>query len=174
VYKAILEEIISRLYVGDEEAVPEATRRGYSILAACKDGSPDCHRAVLGYTTLGAPKDENYYFYRSDAKHMALNLIDVDNPDYIPDEAIDAGLQFMKERYDAGDKVFSHCIAGHTRGPLMMLAFLRTIGEMPSGFLASERKFRALYPEYDPGRGMRVHVRARWDALKHFFKSTAL
>ena len=173
-YQPIVEEIIARLYVGDKEGQPVAERRGYSILAACKDGSPDCHRAVLGYTTLGAPKDANYYFYRSNEKHMALNLIDVADPDMIPTETVDAGLKFLKERYDAGDKVLSHCIAGHTRGPLMMLAFLRTIGEMPSGFLASERKFRALYPEYDPGRGMRVHVRARWDALKHFFKSTAL
>ena len=169
-YKAILENIIDRLYVGDEEAVPEANRRGYSILAACKDGSPDCHRAVLGYTALGAPKDANYYFYRSDVKHMALNLIDVEDPDMIPAEAVDPGLRFLKERYDAGDKVLSHCIAGHTRGPMMMLAFLRTIGEMPNGFLASERKFRALYSEYDPGRGMRMHVRSRWDELKHFFK----
>jgi hypothetical protein len=172
-YKPVVEEIIPRLYVGDREGQPEAERRGYSILAACKDGSPDCHRAVLGYTTLGAPKDANYYFYRSDAKHMALNLIDVDDPDMIPHEAVDAGLRFMKERYDAGDHVLSHCIAGHSRGPTMMLAFLRTIGEMPSSFLASEHKFRALYPEYDPGRGLRTHVRTRWNDLKTFFKPTA-
>lgn len=169
-YKPIIEEIIKRLYVGDKEGEPIAERRGYSSLAACKDGSPDCHRAVLGYTTLGAPKDANYYFYRSDKKHMALNLIDVDDPDMIPREAVDAGLKFMKERYDAGDTVFSHCIAGHSRGPTMMLMFLRTIGEMPDSFLASEHKFRALYPEYNPGKGMRMHARERWKSLSTFFK----
>jgi hypothetical protein len=169
-YKAILENIIDRLYVGDEEAVPEANRRGYSILAACKDGSPDCHRAVLGYTTLGAPKDANYYFYRSDVKHMALNLIDVEDPDMIPAAAVDPGLRFLKERYDAGDKVLSHCIAGHTRGPVMMLMFLRTIGEMGDSFLGAERKFRTLYSEYAPGKGMRMHARERWARLPKFFK----
>ena len=169
-YKPILHEIIPRLWVGDEEGVPEANRRGYSVLAACKDGSSDCHRAVLGYTTLGAPKDKNYYFYRSDKKHMALNLIDVDDPKMIPDEPIDAGLQFMKERYDAGDKIFSHCIAGHTRGPSMMLAFLRAIGEMPESFLRAEHKYKALYSPYNPGRGMRIRVRERWDTLPTFFK----
>jgi hypothetical protein len=169
-YKAILEEIIPRLYVGDQEAVSEASRRGYSILAACKDGSPDCHRAVLGYTTLGAPKDKDYYFVRGDAKHMALNLIDSEDPDMIPNEVIDAGLKFLKERYDAGDKVFSHCVAGHSRGPTMMLMFLRTIGEMPDSFLGSERKFRTLYPDYDPAKGMRSHARERWKTLPHFFR----
>lgn len=171
-YKPLIEEIIKRLYVGDKEGIPIAERRGYSILAACKDGSSDCHRAVLGYTTLGAPKDANYYFYRSDKKHMALNLIDVDDPDMIPHEAVDAGLKFIKERYDAGDTVFSHCIAGHTRGPTMMLMFLRTIGEMPDSFLTSEKKFRTLYSEYDPGKGMRMHARERWKELPQFFKES--
>lgn len=168
-YKEILVEIIDRLYVGDKEAVPEAEKRGFSILAACKDGSEDCHRAVLGYTELGAPKDANYYFYRSDKKHMALNLIDVDDPLMIPARVVDAGLEFLKERYDAGDKVLSHCIAGHTRGPSMMFMFLRTIGEMPDSFIGAEKKYRVLYPEYDPGVGMRSHVRERWKSLPAFF-----
>jgi len=169
-YKEILTEVIDRLFVGDKEAYPEAERRNFSILAACKDGSPDCHRAVLGYESLGAPQDKNYFFYRSDKKHMALNLIDVDDPTMIPAEAVDAGLRFIKERYDAGDNVLSHCIAGHTRGPTLMFMFLRTIGEMPDSFVTSEKKFRTLYPPYDPGIGVRAHARERWRTLPNFFK----
>jgi hypothetical protein len=169
-YKTLLTEIIPRLWVGDEEAVPIANKRGYSILAACKDGSSDCHRAVLGYTTLGAPKDKNYYFYQKDETHMALNLIDVDDPKMIPREATDAGLNFLKQQYDSGCKVLSHCIAGHTRGPTMMLMFLRAIGEFPESFLRAEHKFRTLYSPYDPGKGMRIHARERWDMLPTFFK----
>src|SRR5258708_5557484 len=168
-YKIIFHEIIDRLFVGDEEGVPQAEQRGYSILAACKDGSPDCHRAVLGYTTLGAPKDKDYYFVQSDKRHMALNLIDIDDPTMIPREVIDAGLEFLKERYDAGDKIFCHCIAGHSRGPTMMLMFLRTIGEMPEGFNSAIKKFRTLYPPYDPGVGMKSHARERWRELSNFF-----
>lgn len=169
-YKPILIEIIPRLWVGDKEGLPVAEKRGYSILAACKDGSEDCHRAVLGYETLGAPKDKNYYFVQRDKDHMALNLIDVDDPDMIPAQAVDAGLRFMKDRYDLGKTIFSHCIAGHTRGPTMMLMFMRAIGEMPEGFVGAERKFRALYPPYDPGVGMRTHAHLRWKELPTFFK----
>jgi hypothetical protein len=173
-YKPILDEIIPRLWVGDKEAVPIAEKRGYAILAACKDGSADCHRRVLGYNSLAAPKDKDYYFVQSDKDHMALNLIDVDDPEMIPAKAIDAGLKFMKDRYDAGKTVLSHCVAGHTRGPTMMLAFLRTIGEMPEGFVAAVKKFRVLYPPYDPGIGMKCHIHERWKELEHFFdKSTA-
>jgi hypothetical protein len=168
-YKPILEEVIPHLWVGDEEAVPGANRRGYSILAACKDGSPDCHRAMLLYESLAAPHDANYYFYRSDKKHLALNLIDVDDTSLIPDVVIDAGLNFIKERYDAGEKVFVHCVAGHSRGPTMMLMFLRTIGEFPEGFARAEHKFKTLYPPYDPGTGMRSYARERWKELSKFF-----
>ena len=167
-YKAILEEVIPRLWVGDKEAVPIAEKRKYSILAACKDGTEDCHRAVLGYTTLGAPRNQDYYFVQR-GNHMALNLIDVDDPNMIPREVVDAGLRFLKEQYDSGKKVLSHCVAGHTRGPSLMLAFLRTIGEMPHGFATSEKVFRTLYPPYDPGRGVRAHVRERWTELQTFF-----
>lgn len=168
-FKAIFTKIIDGLYLGDKEGLPEAERREYSVLAACKDGSDDCHRAVLGYTTLGAPKDKNYYFVQR-GNHMALNLIDSDNPDFIPNEAIDAGLNFLKRERDAGKKIFVHCIAGHSRGPTMMLMFLRAIGEMPERFLRAEHKFHTLYPEYDPAKGMRAHAKARWDSLPTFFK----
>ena len=168
-YKPILIEVINRLWVGDEEAVPIAEKRGYSILAACKDGSPDCHRAVLLYESLGAPKDKDYYFYRSDKKHMALNLIDVEDTSMIPDEVINAGLNFIKERYDAGEKVFVHCVAGHSRSATIMLLFLRAIGEMPEGFLRAEHKFKTLYSHYEPGEGMRRYARDRWKEMLTFF-----
>ena len=169
-YKPILVEVIDRLYVGDKEAVPTAEKRGMSILAACKDGSIDCHRAVLGYTTLGAPKDRNYYSVQKDSKHMALNLIDTDDVNFIPDTVINAGLEFLKERYAAGKKVFSHCVAGHSRGPTMAMMFMRTIGELPHGFQTSEKVFKTLYSPYSPGRGMREYARERWAALPTFFK----
>ena len=169
-YKPILVEVIDRLYVGDEEAVPQAEKRGMSILAACKDGSIDCHRAVLGYTTLGAPKDRNYYSVQKDSKHMALNLIDTDDVSFIPDTVINAGLGFLKEQYAAGKKVFSHCVAGHSRGPTMAMMFMRTIGELPHGFQTSEKVFKTLYSPYSPGRGMREYARERWAELSTFFK----
>lgn len=163
-----MEQIIKGLYLGSDDDVPKAKQRGYSILACCKDG-PNGHRAMLGYTSLGAPKDKNYYFAQR-GDWMALNLIDVDDPEFIPDEAIDAGLKFLKRECDVGKKVFVHCNAGKSRSPSVVLMFLRAIGEMPHGFVQSEKIFRTLYPNYDPGVGMRAHARVRWDSLPNFFK----
>ena len=152
------------LFVGDDSDDAEAQKRGYAILCACKDG-PVGHRSVLQYKTLGAPKDKDYYFVTR-GKRMALNLVDLDDPNYIQEAAIFPGLKFIYKHIMAGDKVLVHCNSGHSRGPTMAMMFLRTVGELPSNFVTSERVFKSLYPKYDPASGMRSFARAHWGMLK--------
>jgi len=161
-----LHEVIDRLYVGGDESVPEAKRRGFARLSVAKEG-PDGHRQMLGYTTLGAPKGDHYLWAR-EGDHMALNVLDLEDPGMIPDEALDKGLRFIREQYDKGKSILVHCNQGHSRGPTMMLMFLRTIGEMPDSFHRAEKIFRTLYPKYDPGVGMRTHAHERWTTLPNF------
>ena len=163
-----MEEIIRGIYVGSDKDVAKAEERGYARLACCKDG-PDSHRSMLGYTTLGAPKGKNYLSVRK-GDVMALNLIDVDDPTMIPDEVIDLGINFIEDMQSAGRKMLVHCNAGHSRSTTITFMYLRAIGEMPDSFLAAEKKFRYIYPPYDPGVGMRAHARERWKSLPDFFK----
>ena len=163
-----MEEIIRGLYVGSDKDVAKAEERGYARLACCKDG-PDSHRSMLGYTTLGAPKGKNYLSVRK-GDVMALNLIDVDDPTMIPDEVIDLGINFIEDMQSAGRKMLVHCNAGHRRSTTITFMNLRAVGEMPDSFLAAEKKFRYIYPPYDPGVGMRAHARERWKSLPDFFK----
>lgn len=162
-----MRDVINRLYLGDDSDVPEAKKREYARLSCCKDG-PDSHRSMLGYTTLGAPKDKDYYFAR-EGDWTALNLIDAPTPDMIPDEVIDAGLKFVHEIMTSGKKIFVHCNAGMSRSPSMVLMYLRAIGELPHGFARAEHVFKTLYPKYSPGKGMRSHARERWYRLPDFF-----
>jgi predicted protein tyrosine phosphatase len=124
---------------------------------------------MLGYTTLGAPKGKNYLSVRK-GDVMALNLIDVDDPTMIPDEVIDLGINFIEDMRSAGRKMLVHCNAGHSRSTTITFMYLRAVGEMPDSFLAAEKKFRYIYPPYDPGVGMRAHARERWKSLPDFFK----
>jgi len=163
-----MENLIRGLYVGSDKDVQKAKDRDYARLACCKDG-PDSHRSMLGYTTQGAPKGENYFFVRK-GDVMALNLIDVDDPTMIPFEVLDAGLRFIKAMQDKGKTILIHCNAGHSRSATITLMYLRAIGEMPDGFILSERKMRTIYPPYDPGVGMRAHARERWSTLPQFFQ----
>ena len=158
------------LFVGDDNDDQEAAKKNFAIVTAAKDG-PYGHRAALRYTTMGAPKGDNYY-HATRGKRMVLNLLDVDNPDFIPEQVIFPALKWINKHLKAGDKVLVHCNAGHSRGPSIGLMFLRTIGEMPGGFLTSEKVFRALYPKYDPGIGMRTFSRTHWQQLKDNFYET--
>lgn len=155
------------LYVGSDDDDKEAQKRGYYIVSACKDG-PYGHRAALGYTTQGAPKGPQYYHAIS-GHRMVLNLIDHADPAFIQEDAIFPALRFIHKHITAGEKVLVHCNHGHSRGPSVAMMFLRTIGELPSGFLTSEKVFKSLYPDYDPNVGMRHFVRAHWQQLKDNF-----
>jgi len=162
-----MENIIKGLYVGSDKDVPTAKARMYALLCVCKDGDSS-HRSMLGYTTMGAPEGKNYLSAR-EGDTTALNVIDVDDPDMIPDEALDIGLEFIHEMQKKGRILLVHCNAGHSRSATLVLMYLRAIGEMPDSFIAAERKFSTLYPPYDPGVGMRSHARMRWKTLPTFF-----
>ena len=163
-----MEEIIKGLWLGSDDDVAKAKEKGWARLCACKDGI-DSHRSMLEYEGRSAPDGKDYYFARR-GDVMALNLIDVDDPDMIPDKVIDAGLRFIKEMQDKGRILLVHCNAGMSRSPIITLMYLHAVGEMPQGFIGAERQFRHMYHKYDPGVGMRSHARERWKSLPDFFR----
>jgi hypothetical protein len=158
------------LFVGSDSDDQDAAKRGYAILSACKDG-PWGHRSALGYKERGAPKG-NQYYYAVRGKRMVLNLIDLDDPNFIPEEAIFPALRFINKHLKAGDKVLVHCNAGRSRAPSVSLAYLRAIGEMPYSFCTAEKIFQSLYPRYSPGTGMRTFVKQHWEQLEKFFQQS--
>ena len=158
-----MKQIINQIYVGDQDDAPKAKEQGFAVASICKE-CPDGHRAMVGYTTPGAPAGPEYYFVQK-GKNFAANVIDVDDPDFIPEAAINPALEFIKEQYDKGEKVLIHCEQGHSRGPTTCLLFLRMIGEMPYSFKIAEKIFRTLYPKYDPGKGMNIYARRHWQEL---------
>lgn len=164
-----MQEIIKGLYLGNDGDVAEAERRGYARLACCKDGI-DSHRSMLGYTERAAPQGKEYYSARR-GDVLALNLIDSEDPEMIPDEVLDAGLKFIHEKLSKGEKIFVHCNAGHSRSPVIVLMYLHAVGELPQGFNRAQHIFRTLYSEYDPGQGMKSRAHERWKSLPEFFTS---
>lgn len=158
-----MEAIIEGIYVGSDVDVPKAKERGYAILAACKEG-PNGHRAMLGYHTLGAPKGKDYLYARK-GDWMALNLLDVEDPQMIPDKVITAGIAFIAEMMNEKKKILVHCNAGHSRGPTMAMLYLRSVGELPQPFNRAKHIFKTLYHPLSMGHGMEFHARDMWDTL---------
>lgn len=165
-----MESVIDGLYVGgDTDYEKIRDKGGWGVLRCCKFG-PGGHKDTLGYTTAGAPKGPDYLAVRK-GNRMALNFIDVEDPNLIPLDMVKKGLKFIDERREAGDKVLVACNAGHSRGPTTALLYLRSIGEMTGNFIQSERVYRTLYPKYDPGQGARQFARSHWDYFLDLLKS---
>jgi hypothetical protein len=158
-------EIYNSVYVGNDETYEKyKSRSGWSFLRPIKYG-PGGHQDILDYHTLAAPKGPEQYVAMKGNNLMALNILDLDDPYWMPWDAFKKGLDFVKQRLDAGDKVLIACNSGHSRGPTTGLMFLRAIGDMPWHFIKSEHIYKTIYPVFDPGTGMRQFARMHWTDL---------
>ena len=161
IYKA---ENGARLFVGDDldyEKIKD--NNDFRSARMCKYGSGG-HQQSLGYTSLAAPKGKNYLSVVKDNR-IAVNIIDMDDPNMIPFECIKVALDYIKEQLDKGKNVLVACNSGHSRGPYTGLAYLRSVGDMPHNFHMSERIYHTIYRRYDPGMGVRQVLREHWSEL---------
>jgi predicted protein tyrosine phosphatase len=153
-----MREIYKNLYVGSEDDADKAREKGYAIVSACKDGKTS-HRQLLGYTSMGAPRSSPEYLVARRKDHLYLNLIDGDDPAYVPDKIIDAALNFISEHLDKGQPVLVHCVEGISRSPSIVLMWLVKNGKLPTE--GAVRKFKQLYPDYSPSLGIKIFTKQR-------------
>ena len=156
-------EVYSGLYIGDERDYELQVKHqdGWRIVHACKE---PYHRKELGYRGRGAPKDHPEYLIAPRGHRLILNLIDPDDPAYIPKEIIDAALDFIGEGLGSGHKVLVHCNLGESRSPAIGLLYLAAFtGAIPSSSLEeAEAAFLEIYPGYRPGAGIRGFLKQNW------------
>jgi hypothetical protein len=152
------------VWVGDDSDYEKIKDKSdWRTARMCKFGL-DGHKETLGYSTMGAPKGKHYLSVEKD-RHIAINIIDMDDPNMIPFECIKIAIDYIKKQLDAGKKVLIACNSGHSRGPSTGLAFLRSIGDLPYHFVKAENIYKTLCPKYDPGIGIRQVLKDHWTAL---------
>lgn len=156
-------EISPNVFVGgDDDYEKVKVKSGWSCLRCAKFGSGG-HKDILGYETQAAPEGKNQYWVKK-GNLMALNLLDLHDPNFIDTEMIQKGLNFIKDHVD-NFKVLIACNHGYSRGPTIGLMWLRTIGRMPYGFMQAEKHYRNIYPKYDPTLGIEQFARMHWPQL---------
>jgi hypothetical protein len=161
-------EVAPNLFVGSDdehkaklaemEAQPWPT--AVVIIHACKE---PYHRKALGYGGRGAPKDHPEYLVAMRRCEMCLNLVDADDPAYIPQRLIDIAVSGIRDALDKGIKVLIHCNQGHSRAPVLAMMALADELFAVLPFEEAEIAFRMLYPPYDPKNGMRQFAINNWD-----------
>jgi predicted protein tyrosine phosphatase len=156
-------EIFPNLYIGTADDYERSVKgqENWQIVHACKE---PYHRRELGYTTQGAPKNHPEYLLAHRDNRLILNLVDAPNQAYIPKEIIDAALEFIQHGLLNQKKVLVHCNMGESRSPSIGLLYLGIYTTLlPKSFLQAEEKFRNIYPNYNPGAGMRGFLASNWD-----------
>lgn len=156
-------EVHPRLFIGTEAdfETQVGSRPGWWVVHACKE---PYHRRLLGYTGRAAPKDHPEYLVARRDRQLYLNLIDPDDPNYIPKEIVDTTIAFVDEAMKTNDRVLIHCNLGESRAPSLGLLYLA----MRAGSIATrslsdaESDFRRVYPGYNPKGGMRGFLLRNW------------
>lgn len=157
-------EIYPNLFVGnqDDYELDVSRQSGWAVVHACKE---PYHRAALGYSGRGAPKEHPEYLVAYRGNRLILNMVDVDNPAYIPQEIVDAALKFIAEKLAENQKVLVHCNQGMSRSPAIGLLYLvKHTDKLPKDtFAAAEHVFREIYHLYSPAAGVRGFMQEKWD-----------
>jgi hypothetical protein len=156
-------EIHPNLFIGvvDDYESQVKGKTDWLTVHACKERY---HRRELGYRSNGAPKDHPEYLIARRENRLILNLVDAPNPAYISKDIIDAALEFIHAGLRNSCRVLVHCNFGESRSPGIGMLYLSVYTDtLPKEFLPAEKRFREIYPPYNPGAGMRGFLVKNWD-----------
>lgn len=153
-------EIQANLFIGSQDDYECRVRheQGWRVVHACKE---PYHRQALGYSGRAIRKAHPEYLIARRGHRLILNLIDADNPAFIPKQIIDEAVAFVHESLQAGQRVLVHCNQGESRGPTIGLVYLVAYTDLLPSASPEEamQAFAKLYPLYSPAAGMRGFLR---------------
>lgn len=157
-------EVAPKLHIGNAADFESMVRYqdGWSIVHACKE---PYHRQLLGYVGRGAPKDHPDYLFAVRGNRLFLNLVDADDPAYIPKQIVDTSLQFIDQALKIGNRVLVHCNQGESRSPSLGLLYLAVYTTLlpKTSLRDAETEFIKLYSGYNPKAGMRGFLSIYWN-----------
>jgi hypothetical protein len=154
-------EVYANLFVGsqDDEASIHG-QDGWFVVHACKE---PYHRQALGYTGRAVSKDHPEYLIARRAGRLILNLVDVDDVNFVSPVIIDAALGDIHQNLLA-KRVLVHCNQGLSRSPSIALLYLAKFSDVfgGQGYDGALSHFQRLYPPFAPAKGMANYVRLNW------------
>ncbi len=156
-------EICPQLFVGNQNDYEFGVKGqgGWAVVQACKH---PYHRVALGYRGNAAPKLNPEYLFAKRHNRLILNMIDADDPRYIPAELVDTAIAFIAEQLEDGTKVLVHCNQGRSRSPAIGLLYLVSHTNLvPKACLEdAEIAYRRIYAPYFPAMGIRGYMLRNW------------
>ncbi len=154
-------KVLENLYVGDlQDCENLKDNSEWSIIHACKT---PCHQNSLNYTKFLPPSDPNYLIYEKE-DHLYLNIVDMaDIKPKFADPIFEKALSFIQQ---SKKQVLIHCNQGMSRSPAIALVHLARSGAIRNDTNeTAHAEFNKIYPNYNPGLGVKQYLRERWNYL---------
>jgi len=153
-------EVARDVFVGNQHDAEYGWKKNddWAFIYCCKE---PWHRAMVGYTGQGCPKDSPHYLYIIQDNALALNMVDVENPDFFAVGMISMAIGFAWNFNNR--KLLFSCNQGESRSPSVAMLYLAVVESIPNGtFEEAEEAFKKLYPYYKPKNGIREHLKRNW------------
>lgn len=158
-----MKEIAKGLYVSNQEDYENGNfdPEWWSFLLVAKE---PFHRSAVGYTGRALDKNHPEYLMARRDNKLILNMVDAPKSFFFSKDLIDKGLRFIGEELRKGQKVGIVCNVGESRSATMALLWLvRTKAIDVKTLVDAEAEFLKLYPNYNPGAGIRDFIKENWD-----------
>lgn len=156
-------EILQNIFIGNQDDYEQNVRfqKNWAVVHACKE---PYHRQALGYSGRGADKNHPEYLIAVRGDRLILNLVDVDNPEWVSPIIIDKAMEFINEKSGEGKSVLIHCNQGMSRSAVIGLLYLATKDKCSNmDFNTAEIQYMDIYPHYNPAKGMRDYATLNWE-----------
>jgi predicted protein tyrosine phosphatase len=155
-------EIHNNLFIGNEMDYETNVKHqdGWAIVHACKE---PYHRQAVGYSGRACAKTHPEYLLAHRGNRLMLNLVDVDNPDWVSPIIVDETMNFVDVNLSQGLKILIHCNQGMSRSAGLGLLYLAHSGYLRGmDFTDAEEQYIKIYPYYRPAEGIRGYCITNW------------
>lgn len=163
-----MKKILDRLYIGSQQDY-ESTYfdDDFSYVLAAKN---PFHKDAIGYEGKSCDKSHPEYLwaYRDNGNKLILNMVDAPSSLFFDKSMIDEALNFIEDKLELGRKVIVCCNKGESRSTSLALLYLIKQGIIKGETLEDcEVEFLRLYPQYNPGKGIREFVKMNFKEFKY-------
>lgn len=157
-----MKEIFKNLYIGNQTDYESGVfGDDFSFLLAAKN---PWHKDFVGYEGKSCAKDHPEYLKAYRENKLILNLVDAPKSIFFDKGLIDSALDFIREELSKDRKVLIVCNKGESRSASLGLLWLVRCKHIDVNTLEdAEVEFLKLYPNYNPGTGIRDFVKENWD-----------
>lgn len=160
-----MKEIFQNLYVGNQiDFANGSFSDDFSFLLAAKE---PFHRSAIGYKGRALDKTHPEYLKAYRENKLILNLVDAPKSIFFDKGLIDSALDFIGEELGKDRKVLIVCNEGRSRSASIGLLWLLKEGHIKGDTLEDvEAEYMKLYPNYNPGKGIRDFVKENFAYYK--------